>query len=105
MSNHAAGTRCSASMRPGFSRPKPFFKSTHYYHGLLGVSLLGCIAGVALVMACAKVLAGMLYGVSPSDPATLAGVVAIVLVVAAAASLVPASSAARLEPMEVLRDE
>jgi putative ABC transport system permease protein len=71
----------------------------------LGVSLLGCIAGLALVMACAKVLAGMLYGVSPSDPATLAGVVAIVLVVAAAASLVPASIAARLEPMEVLRDE
>ena len=71
----------------------------------LGVSLLGCIAGLALVMACAKVLAGMLYGVSPSDPATLAGVVAIVLSVAAVASLVPASSAARLEPMEVLRDE
>jgi putative ABC transport system permease protein len=71
----------------------------------LGVSLLGCIAGLGLVLAMSKVLVGLLYGVSPSDPVTLAGVVAIVLVVAAAASLVPASSAARLEPMEVLRDE
>jgi putative ABC transport system permease protein len=71
----------------------------------LGVSLLGCIAGLGLVLAMSKALVGLLYGVSPSDPATLAGVLAIVLVVAAAASLVPASSAARLEPMEVLRDE
>jgi putative ABC transport system permease protein len=71
----------------------------------MGVSLLGCMAGLALVMVFSRVLSGMLYGVSPSDPATLVGVVAIVLAVAAAASLIPASSAARVEPMEVLRDE
>jgi putative ABC transport system permease protein len=71
----------------------------------LGVSALGCIAGLVLVMACAKLLTGVLYGVTPSDPATLAGVVGIMLVVAGVASLVPASVAARLEPMQVLRDE
>jgi putative ABC transport system permease protein len=71
----------------------------------LGVSLLGCLAGLGLVMAFTKVLSGMLYGVSPSDPAILAGVAAMMLAVAAASSLLPASSAARLEPMEVLRDE
>lgn len=71
----------------------------------MGVSLVGCMAGLALVMVFSRVLSGMLYGVSPSDPATLASVVAIVLSVAAAASLIPASSAARVAPMQVLRDE
>jgi putative ABC transport system permease protein len=71
----------------------------------LGVSFLGCAAGSALAAASARTLAGMLYGVSPSDPATLSAVVAVVLIVAAAASLVPAIRAARVEPMEVLREE
>jgi ABC-type lipoprotein release transport system permease subunit len=47
----------------------------------------------------------MLYGVSASDPATLLCVVAIVLVVAGFAALVPATRAALVEPMRVLRDE
>jgi ABC-type lipoprotein release transport system permease subunit len=47
----------------------------------------------------------MLYGVSPSDIATSLAVVLLVLVVAAIASLVPAIRAARVEPMQVLRDE
>src|SRR5882724_4075339 len=38
MSNHAAGRRCSASVRLGFSGPAPFSESTYYYHGLLGSS-------------------------------------------------------------------
>ena len=36
MSNHAAGRRCSASVRFGFSVATTFFESTYYYHGLLG---------------------------------------------------------------------
>ena len=71
----------------------------------LGVSFLGCVAGSALAAASARTLAGMLYGVSPSDPATLSAVVLLVLIVAAAASLVPAIRAARVEPMKVLREE
>jgi ABC-type antimicrobial peptide transport system permease subunit len=71
----------------------------------LGVSFLGCVAGSALAAASARTLAGMLYGVSPSDPATLSAVIALVLIVAAVASLVPAIRAARVEPMEVLREE
>jgi len=35
MSNHAAATRSSTSVRVGFSEPTPFFKNTYYYHGLL----------------------------------------------------------------------
>ena len=47
----------------------------------------------------------MLYGVSPSDPVTLTTVVLIVLMVAGLAALFPATRAALVEPMRVLRNE
>jgi putative ABC transport system permease protein len=71
----------------------------------LRVSILGCIAGLALAAALGRLLAGMLYGVSAADPVTLAAVVVMVLAVSAAASLLPAIRAARLDPMQALRDE
>jgi len=72
--------------------------------GLL-VAAGGCAAGIALAIAFTGVLAGMLFGVSPTDPATLASVVVLVLSVSLVASLVPAIRAARVEPMEVLRED
>ena len=71
----------------------------------LGVSFLGCFAGGCLALAFARVLSGMLYGVSPTDGVTLSSVVLVVLAVAAVASLAPAIRAACVEPMNVLRDE
>ena len=47
----------------------------------------------------------MLYGVKALDPITYASVVGLILVVAALASLVPALRAARIEPVQVLREE
>ncbi|HXM15481.1 MAG TPA: ABC transporter permease [Candidatus Eremiobacteraceae bacterium] len=70
-----------------------------------GVAALGCIAGCVLALAFARTLAGMLYGVTPYDPITLAIVIALVLVVALVASLIPAVRAAHVEPMQVLREE
>jgi putative ABC transport system permease protein len=71
----------------------------------LSVTVAGCVAGWALALASSRMLSGMLYGVSPSDLGTLSGVVLVVLLVAAIASLVPAIRAARLDPMQVLREE
>lgn len=71
----------------------------------LRVALLGCIAGLALGLAMSRFLAGMLYGISALDPVTYASVVALILLVAAAASLLPALRAARTDPVKVLRDE
>jgi predicted permease len=71
----------------------------------LRVTVLASICGVALSLAFTRVLSTMLYGVSPSDPATLSTVMAIVLVVAGFAALVPATRAALVEPMRVLRDQ
>jgi len=71
----------------------------------LGVSLLGCAAGWLLAAAFTRVLSGMLYGVSPTDAVTLLTVILAVMIVATFASLFPAIRAARVEPMQVLRDE
>jgi putative ABC transport system permease protein len=65
---------------------------------------LACAGGVGLALALRRVVAGLLYGVSATDTATLLAVVAMVAVVAALASLAPALRAARLDPMRVLRE-
>lgn len=71
----------------------------------LGICFLGCAVGWALSLALVRFLSGMLYGVSATDVPTLVGVVLLVMAVAAAASLIPAIRAARVEPMRVLRNE
>jgi len=76
---------------------------------LLGTTLrvvgMGCAGGLILALMFTHSLSAMLYGVSPSDPATLAGVIAIVVVVAATAALIPAARAAFVQPMRVLRED
>ena len=71
----------------------------------LRVSLAGGLAGLALATAFVRLLSGMLYGVAISDPATLGGVVILVVTGSVAASLFPAIRAARLDPMRLLREE
>jgi putative ABC transport system permease protein len=71
----------------------------------LAVAMLAALAGLALSLVFTRLLAGMLYGVSPRDPSTLAAVILLTLAVAGLASLIPAVRAARVEPMRVLRDE
>jgi putative ABC transport system permease protein len=69
------------------------------------VSLFGCLAGLALAGTLTKVLAGMLFGVSPWDAITMTGVIVLVIGVTIAASLLPAMRAARVDPMQVLNEE
>jgi putative ABC transport system permease protein len=69
------------------------------------VSLIGCGAGLVLALAFTRILAGLLFGVSAWDPATLSSVIGLMLAVAALALLLPALRAARVDPMEVLRNE
>jgi putative ABC transport system permease protein len=71
----------------------------------LATALAGCAVGLGLALAFARVLAGMLLGVSAWDPATLAAVLILILCVAALASLAPATRAAGMEPMKVLRED
>ena len=69
------------------------------------VAMAGCAVGLCLATVFTRWLAGMLFGVSAFDPRTFGFVVLLILVVAAAASLLPALRAAHVEPMRVLRDE
>jgi predicted lysophospholipase L1 biosynthesis ABC-type transport system permease subunit len=66
---------------------------------------IACAAGLVLSIAFTRVLSGMLYGVSPSDPITLSAVVVIVTAVAAVAALLPALRASRIDPIHALREE
>jgi putative ABC transport system permease protein len=72
-----------------------------------GLRVVGfaCVCGLALSFAFTQALSGMLYGVSRFDPVTLAGVIALVLAVAALAALIPAARAGFADPMGVLREE
>jgi hypothetical protein len=71
----------------------------------LRVIAIACVAGLVLSFALSRLLAGLLYGVSSTDPLTLAAVVALVTAVGALAALLPALRAARVDPMTVLREE
>jgi putative ABC transport system permease protein len=71
----------------------------------LAVCMAGCLAGWALALVSSRLLADLLYGVSPTDVPTLSGVIFLVLIVAVAASLIPSVRASRVEPMQVLREE
>lgn len=62
----------------------------------------GVVAGIALLLL-AKVVAGFLYEVAPTDPASLAVAATVLLATGALASLVPAWRAGRTRPIEVLR--
>ena len=66
-------------------------------------ALMGIAAGTVAALLTAKVLQKLLFGVSASDPLTLAGVAGILVLVALAASLVPAYRASRVDPVKVLR--
>jgi ABC-type antimicrobial peptide transport system permease subunit len=73
-------------------------------HGLK-LTLIGLAAGLAAALALTRLMEALLFEVSPSDPATLAGVAALITLVAVAASLIPAVRATRVDPIVVLREE
>jgi putative ABC transport system permease protein len=66
--------------------------------------LLGVLVGVPGIYLASRLIGGVLVGVSPFDPATLAAVAAGLALVAAVACYVPARRVAGIEPARALRD-
>lgn len=71
----------------------------------IGMALAGAALGVAGALALTRGMSSLLYGVSATDPATFAGVAAVLVLVAVLASYLPARRAARIEPQLALRGE
>jgi putative ABC transport system permease protein len=68
-------------------------------------AVVGLLLGLAAAMAAGRLLAGLLHGVEPHDPGTLAIVTLLLLLVVVAACAIPAWRASAVPPSEVLRNE
>jgi putative ABC transport system permease protein len=67
--------------------------------------LFGLAAGLLGTLACSRVVAGFLFGISARDPVTLGGLAPILGGVALIACAIPAWRAARVDPTVALRSE
>jgi putative ABC transport system permease protein len=65
----------------------------------------GTVVGVAIAAVSTRLLVSFLFGLTPTDPFTLAASVAALATVALAAGAIPAWRAARVDPVEALREE
>jgi putative ABC transport system permease protein len=76
---------------------------------LMGTSIrvvaAASLVGLGLALLFTRSLSTMLYGVTPTDPATLASVLVLVMVVSGIAAVIPATRAAFMSPMRALREE
>ena len=71
----------------------------------LALALLGIVLGIPCALAACRLIASMLFGISPGDLPTIAGVALLLLVVALSAGYFPARRASRIDPLAALRTE
>ncbi len=68
-------------------------------------ALAGMVAGIVGAILLSRLVGGLLYGVSPTDPATFAAVVVVLTGVAWLASYIPARRTTRVDPIVTMRTE
>jgi putative ABC transport system permease protein len=67
------------------------------------LTVLGVSIGLVAALLGMRVLKSLLFEVSPTDPVVLAGTAAVLVLIAAVASLAPTRRAARIDPVEAMR--
>ena len=69
----------------------------------MGLAMMGVALGVAVAFALTHAVKSLLFGVTPTDPTTFAGVAAVLSAAAFAACYIPARRAAQVDPLRALR--
>jgi predicted permease len=77
---------------------------TYVLRDVLRLIAAGLLVGVAAALLLARAMQSMLFGVTAADPLAFAGAVIVLSTVALVAGLAPAIRAARLNPIDALRD-
>jgi putative ABC transport system permease protein len=65
---------------------------------------IGLIAGTVVALVCARLIEGMLYGVTATDPISILIAALVLCLAGCAACLLPALRAARTDPITALRE-
>jgi putative ABC transport system permease protein len=95
---HEIGVRMAIGARPADVRRMVLGQGCR-------LAVTGVTIGLGLALVAARVMRGLLFHVSPSDPATFVSVAAALIGIAALASYIPARRATRVDPMIALRGE
>ena len=92
----------ASRMALGAARPQVLWL---FLRESLGLVVIGAATGTPITLACAKLVKGLLFGLAPADPASLAIALLMLVGVPAAACLLPARRATKVDPMVALRYE
>jgi predicted permease len=105
VASYAVATRTrDIGIRMALGAPKQQVVALVVQQGMTPVAL-GLVVGLGAAWMLARLLTGMIYGVSAHDPATLALVTGVLAVSALIGTLIPARRAARIDPLVALRGD
>jgi putative ABC transport system permease protein len=96
--SHEIGIRMALGATPGNVRGQVIMAGLRFI-------LIGIAVGLALTVVVGRVLASEIWGISPHDPLTLAGVIALLTLIGVAACYLPSRRATRVDPLIALRYE
>jgi ABC-type antimicrobial peptide transport system permease subunit len=69
----------------------------------LGMAGAGAAVGLVVALGASRLLSTLLFEVSPTDPASIAGALIVLLLVAVVAAYIPARRATQIDPVDALR--